>query len=104
MYAIIINVTIVFFEDGATGNGDTIGKCPTIPSNLKCLSTGECNICKDISGRHEGCDVTSTTPVCDADSATDGIQDIADGKIAQCTACMKDGRHFIFRKMTLQSI
>ena len=42
--------------------------------------------------------MTSTTPVCDADSATDGIQDISDDKIAQCTACRKDGRHFIFQK------
>ena len=91
MYAIIINVTIVFFEDGATGNGDTIGKCPTIPSNLKCLSTGECNICKDISGRHEGCDVTSTTPVCDADSVTSVIDDSAIEKFSACVACKRNG-------------
>ena len=91
MYAIIINVTIVFFEDGATGNGDTIGKCPTIPSNLKCLSTGECNICKVISGRHEGCDVTSTTPVCDADSTTSLIDGSATEKFSSCVACKRNG-------------
>ena len=53
-------------------------------------------MCGIISGTHEGCDVTSITPVCDTDSGTDGIQDIAGDKMAQCTACKKDGRNFIF--------
>jgi hypothetical protein len=82
-----------------TGDGATIGICPTIQNNYRCLSSGACNVCGVINGIHEGCDVTSVTPVCDTDSATDGIQDFADGKIAQCTACRKDGKHFFFKKM-----
>ena len=78
------------------GDGTTIGICPTIQNNYRCLSSGACNVCGIISGTHEGCDVTSITPVCDTDSGTDGIQDIAGDKMAQCTACRKDGRYFIF--------
>ena len=60
------------------------------PSN-KCLSSGACNLCGLISGKAEGCDITSTTPVCDADTTTSGTQDSAAGKIAQCVACTKSG-------------
>ena len=56
------------------------------------MSTGECNICKDISGRHEGCDVTSTTPVCDADSTTSVIDDSAIEKFSVCVACKRNGK------------
>ena len=86
MYHTILNT------DNTRGDGTTIGICPTIQSNYKCLSSGACNECAIISGKHEGCLETSTRPVCDADSATNGIQDIADGKMAQCTACKKNGR------------
>ena len=82
-----------FKTDGTTaGDGTEIGKCPSHYSTYKCLSTGSCNVCGLISGTHEGCDVTSTTPVCDADSTTSGIQDSASGKVGQCTACKKDGK------------
>ena len=78
--------------DNTRGDGTTMGICPTIQSNYRCLSSGACNVCENISGTHEGCDVTSTRPVCDADSATGGIQGSADGKVAQCTECKMDGR------------
>ena len=69
-----------------------IGKCPSFYSSYKCLSTGGCNVCGLISGVAEGCDITSTSPVCDAESSTSGIQDSATGKVAQCVACKKSGK------------
>ena len=78
--------------DGTSpGDGSSIGKCPSIYSTYKCLSTGECNVCGLISGKAQGCDITSLSPVCDADSSTPGTQDTATGKVAQCTACTKSG-------------
>ena len=79
-------------SDGSAGDGTEIGKCPSGHSSYKCLSTGGCNVCGLISGVAEGCDITSTSPVCDADSSTTGIQDSASGKVAQCVACKKSGR------------
>ena len=73
------------------GDGTTIGICPSGYGNYRCLSTGACNVCGLIAGKHEGCDVTSINPICDADSTTNGVQDSADGKVAQCTSCKKDG-------------
>ena len=78
--------------DGSNGDGTTIGKCPSHYSTYKCLSTGACNVCGLINGNSQGCDVTSTTPVCDADASTNGIQDSATGKVAQCAACKKSGK------------
>ena len=69
-----------------------MGKCPSGHSRYKCLSNGACNVCGLISGNAEGCDITSTTPVCDADSTLSGIQDSASGKVAQCVACKKSGK------------
>ena len=87
-FFIIVNI------DGITaGDGTTIGKCPGSYTDYRCLSTGYCNVCGFINGVHEGCDVESLTPVCDADTETDGIQDSAEGKVAQCTSCKKDGRY-----------
>ena len=74
-----------------TGDGSEIGNCPSSFSAYKCLSTGACNICGLISGYAEGCDITSTTPVCDADSTTTGIQDSASDKLAVCVGCKKSG-------------
>ena len=80
--------------DGVTaGDGTEIGKCPNAFSSYKCLSTGACNVCGLISGQVEGCDITSTAPVCDADSSTSGVQDSAVGKVAQCVACTKAGKN-----------
>ena len=79
-----------FNIDGTTdGDGSTVGKCP---SSRKCLSDGYCNTCKIISLAHQGCDITSSTPVCDADSTTSGIQDSAVGKLAACVACKMTGK------------
>ena len=77
--------------DGSIGDGTEIGKCPSGHSTYKCLSTGGCNVCGLISGVAEGCDITTTSPVCDADSTTSGIQDSASGKVAKCVACKKSG-------------
>ena len=56
------------------------------------MSTGACNVCALVSGYAEGCDIASTTPVCDADSLTSGIQDSATDKQAVCVACKKSGK------------
>ena len=74
------------------GDGSEIGKCPSSYSTFKCLSTGACNVCGLISGYAEGCDITSTNPVCDADSATSVTEDSAVGKVAHCVKCTKSGR------------
>ena len=87
-----INDTII---DGSAGDGSEIGKCPSGHTSYKCLSTGGCNVCGLISGVAEGCDITSTSPVCDADSSTSGIEDSATGKVAQCVACKKSGKNFV---------
>ena len=89
----ILNYHNNFFTDGTSGDGSEIGKCPSSYSSYKCLSTGGCNVCGLISGYAEGCDITSTSPVCDADSSTSGIQDSATGKVAQCVACKKSGNN-----------
>ena len=78
--------------DGTTtGDGTTIGKCPSSYTNYRCLSTGECNVCGLISGFAEGCDIRSNVPVCDADSSSPVIEDAAEGKVAKCVACKKSG-------------
>ena len=80
--------------DGSAGDGTTIGNCPSYYSSYMCLSTGGCNVCGLINGNSEGCDITSNTPICDADASTNGIQDSATEKVAQCTACTKSGKYF----------
>jgi hypothetical protein len=84
----------ITYTDGITpGDGTAIGKCPSSYNEYKCLSTGECNVCGlNVSGFAEGCDIHSSTPVCDADSETSEIEDTAIGKVAQCVACTKSGR------------
>ena len=78
--------------DGITpGDGTDIGKCPSSYFNYKCLSTGMCNVCGLISELAEGCDISSTTPVCDADSSSSIIEDSATEKISKCVACKKSG-------------
>ena len=107
-------ILVVLFLDGLTqGDGTSVGKCP---NSLKCLSTGECRVCKVIdsvhegcsgahkclstgvcnvcgliSGTHEECVSTSTSPVCDADSSTSIIDDTAVEKEAVCKGCTKSG-------------
>ena len=48
-------------------------------------------MCGLISGTHEGCVSTSTTPVCDADSATTMIDETAVEKEGICKGCTKSG-------------
>ena len=80
-------------KDGTTtGDGETIGNCPSSHSTYRCLSNGACNVCGLFSNKAEGCNIFSTTPVCDADSTTSGIQSSYDtAKVAQCVGCKKSG-------------
>ena len=92
--------------DGTTsGDGSSVGKCWEDDSNginnRKCLSTGECNACKIINNAHEGCDIHSTTPVCDADSTTAEIDDSAVSKLATCSACKNSGENNVLKKYYL---
>ena len=75
------------------GDGTSIGICPSHYNNYRCLSTGACNICGLISNKAEGCEIHSTTPVCDADSSTSPIEDLATDKAAMCVACKKSGKY-----------
>ena len=86
------------YADGdSIGDGLTFGKCWDDDANgiqdRKCLSTGECNVCKIISDAHEGCDIYSMEPVCDADSTTVEIEDSAVAKLAKCVACKNTGKY-----------
>ena len=86
------------YADGdSIGDGLSFGKCWDDDANgiqdRKCLSTGECNACKIISDAHEGCDIYSTEPVCDADSTTVEIEDSAVAKLAKCVACKNTGEY-----------
>ena len=59
--SIPFNIYFYYVKDGVTaGDGTTVGKCP---GNLKCISTGECRVCKIVSGQHEGC--SGANPRCD---------------------------------------
>ena len=79
----------------AAGDGTTQGQCPSNPSGLLCHSDGHCNVCRVISGVHVGCTLSSSTPVCDADYGTTGVQDTAVDKRAICSGCKKDGKECI---------
>ena len=90
-YNLLTCESMVFVDGTTTGDGTTMGKCPSSYSNYRCLSTGSCNVCGLISGVAQGCEIRSSTPVCDMDSSTSGIQDAASNKVAQCVACKKSG-------------
>ena len=68
-------------ETDAGGNA-VVGMCQKEDDKRKCLSTGECRICKFVAesldgatpNEYEGCDITSDTPICDADSSDDKVQ------------------------------
>ena len=84
--------------DGATGDGTSQGHCPA----HNCLSNGYCNVCGLISGYAEGCDIFSTSPVCDANQDTTAIEDSAGDwpygsstilqRYAKCVQCKKSGK------------
>ena len=87
---------ITYLTDQTTAvTGTELGFCPTTPANLRCLSSGECRVCKLIDPNYEGCDVTSTTPVCDSDiSSTDMISTNDDPtKTPQCVGCKKTSKY-----------
>ena len=83
-----------YLSDGTSGDGSHIGNCPLHYSTYKCLSTGSCNVCGLVSGKAEGCDIASTTPVCDADSTTSVTEDSATSKEAKCVKCTNSGKIF----------
>ena len=63
---IFYNVThdLIILDGQTQGDGTSVGKCP---NNLKCLSTGECRVCKIINDVHEGCSVGT----CHCDESSD---------------------------------
>ena len=65
-----------------------LGDCP---NGLQCHSDGYCNGCRIILSTHSGCNITTSTPVCDTDSESPGVQDSPIEKRAICTSCKKDG-------------
>ena len=92
---IALPIFYIYVGVGTQGDGTTIGKCPSSHSSYRCLSSGACNVCGLISGTHEGCVSTSTTPVCDADSTTSIIDDTAVEKEAVCKGCTKSGQTLV---------
>ena len=71
-----------------------MGNCPESLTGYKCLSNGACNVCGLLSNKAEGCNIYSTSPVCDADKSTVGIEATYDtAKEAQCVACKQTGEH-----------
>ena len=71
-----------------------MGNCPESLTGYKCLSNGACNVCGLLSNKAEGCNIFSTSPVCDADKSTAGIEATYDTtKEAKCVACKKTGMH-----------
>ena len=85
IYSILICIKIL---DGKDSN------CPSSPSSLICLETNECNRCRYNSNKNEGCDSSSTKPICDMDEATVGYQTSATRKLAKCEPCKKSGNSF----------
>ena len=59
-------------------------------------------MCGLINNLAEGCDILSSTPVCDADSNTSDIEDSAVGKVAQCVGCKKDGELIIYSQLIIE--
>ena len=100
------HVSPFYLPDGtSTGDGSHIGNCPASFSSYKCLSNGACNVCGLLSNKAEGCNIFSTSPVCDADSSTNGIQATYDtSKVAQCVACKQTGTHKLRIVIILYSI
>ena len=43
--------------------------------------------CGLVLGIAQGCDISSTTPVCDADTATTGVQNTGVGTASECVGC-----------------
>ena len=82
------------------GSTETNGMCEKQDATRRCLSTGECRVCKLISDKYEGCDITSTTPICDANTAVANVQFdtssdyVSTSLIPACVACKKAGEYY----------
>ena len=87
------------------------GMCEKEDPTRKCLSTGECRLCKFVTmdldniavDRYEGCGgATSTEPICDADSGTTTFIEfqtadyIPTDDIPKCVKCKKRGKYAIY--------
>ena len=87
-------------SDGSTtGDGSTEadGMCQKEDSTRKCISTGECRACKFVTDKYEGCDITSSLPICDANAAVANVQfatsDYDSASLTPaCVACKKSGK------------
>ena len=99
------------------GDGTQEGNCPTdtftatgedepCRAHLRCLSSGECRICKFLTHpttgakTYEGCVITSMEPICDADRTSDTIEvtdmDYMNADLdAKCKACKKSGNNYV---------
>ena len=99
-----INFFLIYILDGSAGDGTTRGKCPSSPSGLLCHSDGNCNVCRSIDSVHVGCQLFSSTPVCDADSTVIGIQDKNPDidRRAVCSGCKKQGTFWEVLQLTLR--
>ena len=84
---------INYFIDQVNICNVILGDCPDF---LQCHSDGYCNDCRIIHINsqitHSGCNITTSTPVCDTDSESPGVQDSSIEKRAICTSCKKDGK------------
>ena len=80
--------------------------CEKMDATRKCLSSGECRVCKFVAvnslgaavNKYEGCDITSSTPICDANTAVANVQfatNAYDGGslTPACVQCKKMGEY-----------
>ena len=92
------NKWLLYFTDNNAGDGTDQGFCPSNPAGLRCLSDGECRVCKLISNDYEGCVVTSTTPVCDSNEDTTAIESVFSTGFTttpKCVGCKKSGKFLL---------
>ena len=89
--------------------------CEKEDATRKCISTGECRLCKFVTtdldniavNRYEGCGgETSAEPICDADADTTFIEFATSDytpqdKIPKCVKCKKRGKLAIYNMFVL---
>ena len=96
----------IFIDGTAIGDGspEANGMCQKQDATRNCLSTGECRACQfvvtsmdgTVVNRYEGCGgITSTEPICDADSSAANIQfgtsEYTAALTPICSKCTKTG-------------
>ena len=88
-----------YLDGSTTGDGSTEadGMCQQEDPTRKCISTGECRACKFVTDKYEGCDITSLTPICDANTAVSNVQFATSdydstALTPACVACKKLGK------------